>query len=116
MEQLRDRVSDMYTALDDRIEKLTERVLCLEADAVVKTRTCHDGNDGMTDVYVKQIGVLTQDFYQEREERERLVGKADTLQKLLKHAREKYQTLYRDVLAIQNGDDTSAGRHPKERV
>ena len=94
MEQLRNRVNS-------GIEMLTERVRCLEENAAFKTPTCHD----MTAACMQQIELLTGDFYREREEREKLAIKVDTLQLLLKHSREKYQTLYREVLAIQNGND-----------
>ena len=94
--------------VDSGIEMLTERVRQLEENAVFnKTPTRHDNNDGMTAAYVQQIKLLTADFYQEREEREKLASKMNTLQMLLKHNREKYQTLYHEVLAIQNGNDTS---------
>ena len=81
------------------IEMLTERVRCLEENvAFDKAATCQA-------TYVQQIELLTGDFYREREEREKLASKVGTLQWLLQHLREKYQTLHHEVLAIQNGCD-----------
>ena len=66
------------------IEMLTERVRCLEENvAFDKAPTCQA-------TYVQQIELLTRDYYREREEREKLVGKVDTQQRLLQHLREKY--------------------------
>ena len=79
------------------IEMVTERVRRLEES------TKDANNDGATAAYVQQIELLTADFYRERREREKLAHKMEGLQLLLKHLREKYHTLYHEVLAIQNG-------------
>ena len=79
------------------IEMVTERVRRLEENAK------DANNDGTTAAYVQQIKLLTADFYRERREREKLAHKMEGLQLLLKHLREKYHTLYHEVLAIQNG-------------
>lgn len=97
------------TPMDPCIETLAERVRCLEESvASNNVPTRHDSNDELTAAYQQQIEMLTRDFYREREEREKLVCKVDTLQMLLKRGRERYQKLYYDTMAIQNGDDTSA--------
>ena len=98
--------------VDSGIEMLTERVRRLEENSVFnKAPTGHDNDDddGTTAAYVQQIELLTADFYRERQEREKLASKMEGLQLLLKHHREKYHTLYHEVLAIQNGNDTSSG-------
>ena len=85
--------------MNSGIETLMERVRCLEENVTFdKAATCQA-------TYVQQIELLTEDFYREREERENLASKVDTLQRLLQHLREKYQTLYHEVLAVQNGRD-----------
>ena len=87
--------------VDDDIEMVTERVRRLEENAK------DANNDGTTAAYMRQIELLTADFYRERREREKLACKMGDLQLLLKHQREKYQTLYHEVLAIQNGSEAS---------
>ena len=82
-------------------ETVTERVRRLEENGK------DANNDGTTAAYVRQIELLAADFYRERQEREKLACKMEDLQLLLKHQREKYQTLYHEVLAIQNGSDAS---------
>ena len=84
-----------------RIDQLMARVERLEmAVDPSKTQPC----DGTTAaVYVEQIKILTQDFLKEREDRERMAGKVDSLQMMLKHAEERYRTLYHQALALQNG-------------
>ena len=96
--------------VDGGTETLTERVRRLEENAAFnKAPIGRDNNDGTTAAYVQQIELLTADFYRERQERENLASKMDGLQLLLKHHLEKYHALYHEVLAIQNGDDTSSG-------
>ena len=79
------------------IEMVTERVRRLEEN------TKDANNNGTTAAYVRQIELLMADFYRERREREKLARNMEDLQLLLKHLREKYHTLYHEVLAIQNG-------------
>ena len=73
----RDRVNSGIETLTERVRSPEEYV------AFDKTATCQA-------TYMQQIELLTEDFYREREEREKLAGKVDTLHRLLQHLCEKY--------------------------
>ena len=80
---LRNRLDEMESATQIRIEKLSARVAHLESllssgDASPEKRPRVD--DTPASVYVKQIKALTQDVLKEKRDKERMVSKLETLQ------------------------------------
>ena len=108
---LRNRLDEMESATQTRIEKLSTRVAHLESllssgDASPEKRPRVD--DTPASVYVEQIKALTQDVLKEKRDKERMVSTLETLQTSVRNMEDQYQKLSRQRNAMLNARRYSA--------
>ena len=103
---LRNRLNEMESATQIKIEKLSARVALLESllpSGVALPGKCPRVDDDTPEsVYIEQIKTLTQDVLKEKHDKERMARQLETLQMSVRNMEDQYQRLGRQRDAMLN--------------
>ena len=102
---LRNRLDEMESATQIKIEKLSARVALLESllpSGVASPGKRPRVDDTPASVYMEQIKTLTQDVLKEKHDKERMASQLETLQMSVRNMEDQYKRLGRQRDAMLN--------------
>ena len=108
---LRNRLDEMESTTQIKIEKLSARVALLESllpSGVASPGKRPRVDDTPASVYMEQIKALTQDVLKEKHDKERMASQLETLQMSVRNMEDQYQRLGRQRDAMLNARRYSA--------